>query len=1365
MIIEMTIHPIAAAITSSSPGYAVGYSAGYWLSCVVIVGALVAGIVKCCLIARRPTTSAKALSSLIILLGAWAMMGAFTPLLQRSGPTPVRSIVAPAIGLLMAGSIVASIVMAILGLIDCARRRDIYKQGAWQAVSALSVNALFIAFMVAAFFSNARSRSMASSQRSAPVIFTNLNFSLALPGRPWTHWNAERINPNATFAMMRLSPGMFFMVIGEVLGAETTLTAETYSDLVRTSIRSRAESVVPLGERHMVRKGVDGVEMETRATLAPNEIHYVHRLIVTNGYAYQIFVWGDPKERRLIRTEAESIFSGFSLLEPARVAGSSRPKLAYRSEAHHFEATLPAGWSESRTRDKDFREADFMASHPQGVPFAIVPLDLRGEEISDDALIKALLGSMSFKYPSEQIVAESRTAHEWGTIFRFECERELNGQDFDYSLVLVRRARYAYLMAAWNSTSRTNTTAVREAAFASFRPLVVPETVEPITRLSRSQRQTQASFWNELGLDFYEQSHFEKSARLFGLAAEYAPGNGIYVANQVKSLANLGKAEEALAVMKQRLPLVRDGSASLLASEAALEEEVGRPDQAVKTYAALFKTGYRSENSFTAYLTLLAEENKLDQALFDADAYLQKGDSLAVRLVQAALLRRKKEFPRSIDLLKTAQNHWPGNPELTLSLGESFVQSGAHKEATDLVQRLVREGHDSVSLYYLKGRAELGLKAYRDAKASFEKALQKAPASSDIRGFLAEVSGLLGEGSNSEIKEPIARVDIPKGIIEVPGTLTIGTNAPGHGARYLKRIVAHSLSASNLLKTTEYLLVDVLDRSGVNDLSTLQFSFDPLQESVYVNSLKVKDNSGSLQATGKLSDYYVLDDAGARSVSQRKVLNIPVPNLQPGSRIELMLTRQSFGSVSNFPYTQHYFSMTVPTVQSILLVLGDTNRLRFKASPSLQPKEIEGGLCWTVNNPPIVRFEPLQPPPSEYLPFLRVGDARTSWEKESGEYRAAIRNRFEISDAVRQVASNLVGRLTNSEAKVVALSRFVQSNLTYKPIEFGRRARIPQLATEILGNRYGDCKDHSLLLVQLAEAAGVSAQLALVNTRHSIEKEVPSLDQFDHMIVYVPNVHQGLFVDCTDKGSDLSSPVPLGLGGKEALVLDEKASRFVSIAAYKDEASRIYSERTISMTNSSDFAVSETLKMTGPIAGVLRSWLRETEASSRIRFLQSQLSSPADIDNLEVGDLERTDQPLELRISYSLRRQLQSFDNRLVGQLPCLFERTYLALAPLNSRSSPVQVTIPLGFESHVKFKVPEGYALSPITKSAQRLPERFATCQSSVLSQTNQTVVDWKAERRIGTFPPSDYAAFRSALDDALLALSRTVVLTKIEL
>jgi len=135
---------------------------------------------------------------------------------------------------------------------------------------------------------------------------------------------------------------------------------------------------------------------------------------------------------------------------------------------------------------------------------------------------------------------------------------------------------------------------------------------------------------------------------------------------------------------------------------------------------------------------------------------------------------------------------------------------------------------------------------------------------------------------------------------------------------------------------------------------------------------------------------------------------------------------------------------------------------------------------------------------------------------------------------------------------------------------------------------------------------------------------------------------------------------------------------------------------------------------------------------------------------------------LHLKISYLVRGQLRPSDGKLIGQMPCLFERAYLGLDPMPARANPVQITIPVAFNSHVAFMVPSGYS-SPVFEGSQRpTTNLLSVFQVEVSPKTNQVIIDWKAERRAGNFPSSRYDEIRRSMDSALGALGQAIVLTR---
>src|SRR5690606_6900842 len=151
------------------------------------------------------------------------------------------------------------------------------------------------------------------------------------------------------------------------------------------------------------------------------------------------------------------------------------------------------------------------------------------------------------------------------------------------------------------------------------------------------------------------------------------------------------------------------------------------------------------------------------------------------------------------------------------------------------------------------------------------------------------------------------------------------------------------------------------------------------------------------------------------------------------------------------------------------------------------------------------------------------------------------------------LAAELTGGATTESERIAAIAGHVQSGLAYRAIAFGPRALIPTPADQIVQTAFGDCKDHSLLMHLLLKAAGVESYLTLVRFPGDIHPGVPSLDQFNHMILMVPALGDR-FIDATDKHTSIMLPVPYGLGGQTALVLDPQQPRLVPIPPFPPDS-------------------------------------------------------------------------------------------------------------------------------------------------------------------------------------------------------------------
>lgn len=120
------------------------------------------------------------------------------------------------------------------------------------------------------------------------------------------------------------------------------------------------------------------------------------------------------------------------------------------------------------------------------------------------------------------------------------------------------------------------------------------------------------------------------------------------------------------------------------------------------------------------------------------------------------------------------------------------------------------------------------------------------------------------------------------------------------------------------------------------------------------------------------------------------------------------------------------------------------------------------------------------------------------------------------------------------EEQVITIVRFVQNDVRYKGENHGIYSHTPKSPLRTLQNRHGDCKDKSVLLLNLLHTIGVEADLVLCNTYHGMKLNAlsPSPFHFNHMIICLHFAGKTYYFDPTIKkqGGDLEHSVSLKYG-------------------------------------------------------------------------------------------------------------------------------------------------------------------------------------------------------------------------------------------
>lgn len=217
----------------------------------------------------------------------------------------------------------------------------------------------------------------------------------------------------------------------------------------------------------------------------------------------------------------------------------------------------------------------------------------------------------------------------------------------------------------------------------------------------------------------------------------------------------------------------------------------------------------------------------------------------------------------------------------------------------------------------------------------------------------------------------------------------------------------------------------------------------------------------------------------------------------------------------------------------------------------------------------------------------------------------------------------------------------------------------------------------------MLRALGIDAHLALIRSSGPFMPELPSLDQFDHMIVYVPS--RNAFIDATDKWGDLTLGVPWGLEGKTALVLDPKSPRLVTIPPPRNDSGQIQIQRTARLDNQTDLIIHESDRFTGLYAAEMRSLLLASEPLDRVQTLEHVLKDcglSCRVRQFHADGIDAPDQPLVLEIDYVAQRSFRILNGQIVGAVPCPIERYFFAPPATDRRETPWKIRYGLSIQT-----------------------------------------------------------------------------------
>jgi tetratricopeptide (TPR) repeat protein len=394
----------------------------------------------------------------------------------------------------------------------------------------------------------------------------------------------------------------------------------------------------------------------------------------------------------------------------------------------------------------------------------------------------------------------------------------------------------------------------------------------------------------------------------------------------------------------------------------------------------------------------------------------------------------------------------------------------------------------------------------------------------------------------------------------------------------------------------------LLTESGVQSWGTISSSWAPWYEDRPQLAATVKTPDGSEVAldpttitAGPASTY------SERIFSDAQVLRAPLPALTVGAEVEEVITMRTTKAL---PWPQVHVEGLQGLVKrgSFEVVIDAPAKTAIHhlvdGSDVKAREEVAGGrrrVVWSAKDLPGLEF-PEAGPPSDihYLPRLVFRTHDRSWRDVAKVYAGLVDEAL-ADFKVPPAAQAIVDAKASREQKIAGLLEWVHDRVRYTGLELGMSTVVPTRPATVLSRGYGDCKDQATMLVGLLRAAGIDADVALLNAGYGadISPTFPGISEFNHAIVVVRGP-KPLWIDPTAEYAR-AGQLPGADRGRLALIAARDADAPVPTPRAGADDNTHVETRTITLAEFGKARVREELTATGE----LELGMRENMAGTR----------------------------------------------------------------------------------------------------------------------------------------------------------------------
>ncbi|MGN6517182.1 MAG: DUF3857 domain-containing transglutaminase family protein [Rhizomicrobium sp.] len=335
----------------------------------------------------------------------------------------------------------------------------------------------------------------------------------------------------------------------------------------------------------------------------------------------------------------------------------------------------------------------------------------------------------------------------------------------------------------------------------------------------------------------------------------------------------------------------------------------------------------------------------------------------------------------------------------------------------------------------------------------------------------------------------------------------------------VKSHVDIELQPDGAFAETQEVVYRLLTEAAVQGFRQMVFSYTDGYQQLTVQAaytLKANGTRNDISQDKMLRGYGASTSPGFEDL---KTITVIFPNLEIGDEVAVTILfvqgkpwfpgefAQNFTFPPSIPVNDALVSISAPASLAV-----QTDNLGLAESA---PETADGKIRrnWTYHNQIVTPEETGAVSPLDTGPRL-VLSTFTDQSQIAALYRRMMQGRADVTPAIKSQADAIIAGISDRREQARAIYEWVSKHIGYVNIVLGAGGFVPHPAPEVLQNKYGDCKDHVMLLTALLAAEGIVAQPILIDTSpRFLQPKAASPFVFDHLIAYVPEFQ--LYLDST----------------------------------------------------------------------------------------------------------------------------------------------------------------------------------------------------------------------------------------------------------